>query len=233
MTHPVFPELEGRKAVVTGGATGIGRAIVEALRRQKVDVALCDINPETAANTAAETGSVAIAIDVRKRASVEAAAAAAAQGSDAAAEAAAEALACRALQALVAAAAESSGTGVPAWLLLRLLMATEGAGAAAAAWIAEAQRSAGEDEGVADGHALEAACRAGGRFAVRLLRVVDCRGRLSSARAEEVAAAPSGAKAVPAADTPAEAAKRAACSFELEMPTAEELHQAASDARLL
>lgn len=168
-----------------------------------------------------------------QRASVEAAAAAAAQGSDAAAEAAAEALACRALQALVAAAAESSGTGVPAWLLLRLLMATEGAGAAAAAWIAEAQRSAGEDEGVADGHALEAACRAVGRFAVRLLRVVDCRGRLSSARAEEVAAAPSGAKAVPAADTPAEAAKRAACSFELEMPTAEELHQAASDARLL
>ena len=73
MTHPVFPELEGRKAVVTGGATGIGRAIVVALRRQKVDVALCDINPETAANTAAETGSVAIAIDVRKRASVEAA----------------------------------------------------------------------------------------------------------------------------------------------------------------
>ncbi|AMM83368.1 SDR family NAD(P)-dependent oxidoreductase [Martelella sp. AD-3] len=71
MTHPIFPELEGRKAVVTGGATGIGRAIVEALRRQKVDVALCDINPEAAEKTAAETGSVAVPVDVRKRESVE------------------------------------------------------------------------------------------------------------------------------------------------------------------
>nr|WP_272212490.1 SDR family NAD(P)-dependent oxidoreductase [Marinicella sp. W31]MDC2878405.1 SDR family NAD(P)-dependent oxidoreductase [Marinicella sp. W31] len=71
MTHPIFPELEGRKAVVTGGATGIGRAIVEALRRQKVDVALCDINPEAAAKTGDETGAIAVSIDVRKRASVE------------------------------------------------------------------------------------------------------------------------------------------------------------------
>ncbi|MBB4123353.1 SDR family NAD(P)-dependent oxidoreductase [Martelella radicis] len=71
MTHPIFPELEGRKAVVTGGAGGIGRAIVEALRRQKVSVALCDIDPDAAGKTAAETGSVAITIDVRKRESVE------------------------------------------------------------------------------------------------------------------------------------------------------------------
>jgi len=72
---PTFPELAGRRAIVTGAATGIGRAIAAALSRQVVRVAICDIDL-AAAGTAAETigsGAIAVAVDVRKRASVEAA----------------------------------------------------------------------------------------------------------------------------------------------------------------
>ena len=72
---PSFPELAGRRAIVTGAATGIGRAIAAALSRQVVRVAIGDIDL-AAAGTAAETigsGAIAVAVDVRKRASVEAA----------------------------------------------------------------------------------------------------------------------------------------------------------------
>ena len=75
MPAPIFPELAGRKAIVTGGATGIGRAIAAALARQAVKVAICDLN-EGAAEAAAKAigaGAIAVPIDVRKRASVEAA----------------------------------------------------------------------------------------------------------------------------------------------------------------
>jgi NAD(P)-dependent dehydrogenase (short-subunit alcohol dehydrogenase family) len=42
----VYPDLSGRAALVTGGADGIGRAIVEALARQKVKVAFLDRDRE-------------------------------------------------------------------------------------------------------------------------------------------------------------------------------------------
>ncbi|NEJ20571.1 SDR family oxidoreductase [Rhizobium leguminosarum] len=74
MQSPNFPELSGKRAIVTGGATGIGRAIATALSRQSIQVAICDINLAAAEQTAAEigNGATAYAIDVRKRASVEA-----------------------------------------------------------------------------------------------------------------------------------------------------------------
>jgi NAD(P)-dependent dehydrogenase (short-subunit alcohol dehydrogenase family) len=69
----MFPELSGAKAVVTGGATGIGRAIAVALARQSASVAIADIDLAGARRTAAEIGGLAVEVDVRKRASVEAA----------------------------------------------------------------------------------------------------------------------------------------------------------------
>jgi meso-butanediol dehydrogenase / (S,S)-butanediol dehydrogenase / diacetyl reductase len=72
MSSPIFPELAGRRAIVTGAATGIGRAIAVALSRQSVRVAICDIDAPAAAAAAAHigAGAIALAIDVRKRAAV-------------------------------------------------------------------------------------------------------------------------------------------------------------------
>src|SRR5271157_5243777 len=72
MSSPTFPELAGRRAIVTGAATGIGRAIAVALSRQSVRVAICDIDHAAATATAAAigAGAAAVAIDVRKRESV-------------------------------------------------------------------------------------------------------------------------------------------------------------------
>jgi meso-butanediol dehydrogenase/(S,S)-butanediol dehydrogenase/diacetyl reductase len=75
MSSPTFPELAGRRAIVTGAAAGIGRAIAVALSRQSVSVALCDIDHAAAAASASAIGkgAIAVAIDVRKRESVGAA----------------------------------------------------------------------------------------------------------------------------------------------------------------
>jgi meso-butanediol dehydrogenase/(S,S)-butanediol dehydrogenase/diacetyl reductase len=48
--------LEGRKAVVTGGGTGIGKAICLALARHGASVTVTDLDPEAAAAVAAEIG---------------------------------------------------------------------------------------------------------------------------------------------------------------------------------
>lgn len=71
MGNPRFGELKGQRAIVTGGGSGIGRAIAVALARQGVTVAVCDINIEAAQAVAGEIGGHAIEIDVRKRSSVE------------------------------------------------------------------------------------------------------------------------------------------------------------------
>jgi NAD(P)-dependent dehydrogenase (short-subunit alcohol dehydrogenase family) len=68
-----YSELVGKRAFVTGGAQGIGRAIVAALAKCGVRVAVADIDFEAGRRTAAEAGdgAVAIEVDVRQRGSVE------------------------------------------------------------------------------------------------------------------------------------------------------------------
>lgn len=70
---PSYPELAGRKALVTGAAAGIGRAIATALAAQDMIVGVADIDVEAARLTAAAIGgkAFALAIDVTRRDSVE------------------------------------------------------------------------------------------------------------------------------------------------------------------
>lgn len=65
-------ELEGKTALVTGGASGIGRAIVLAFAAQGARVAVCDIDAAGAEAAAAEAGGLAVAMDVTDTASVRA-----------------------------------------------------------------------------------------------------------------------------------------------------------------
>jgi NAD(P)-dependent dehydrogenase (short-subunit alcohol dehydrogenase family) len=70
---PPYFELSGRRAFVTGGAQGIGRAIAAALARCGVKPAIADIDVDSARRTASEIGggAVAVEVDVRERASLE------------------------------------------------------------------------------------------------------------------------------------------------------------------
>ncbi len=66
--------LAGKRAIVTGGAVGIGRAISLALAEQGVRVAIADLDAAKASVTASElpgVGHIGLAIDVRKRESLE------------------------------------------------------------------------------------------------------------------------------------------------------------------
>src|SRR5262245_22737562 len=58
-------------AIVTGGASGLGLATVKALRGAGAKVAIFDLNPETGANAAAETGATFCQCDVLTDASVD------------------------------------------------------------------------------------------------------------------------------------------------------------------
>lgn len=68
-------DLTGRRAFVTGGARGIGAAIVRALAGAGVRVAITDLDAKAAAALAEDVGqgSFALGIDVRNRASVDSA----------------------------------------------------------------------------------------------------------------------------------------------------------------
>lgn len=56
--------LEGRVAVVTGGASGIGRALAEALAARGADVVVSDMNLHGASSVAERIGGRAVACDV-------------------------------------------------------------------------------------------------------------------------------------------------------------------------
>jgi 2-hydroxycyclohexanecarboxyl-CoA dehydrogenase len=65
--------LEGRSALVTGGAKGIGEAIVRRLSAEGAQVTIGDVDTEGAERVAAETGAVAVPLDVTEPASAYAA----------------------------------------------------------------------------------------------------------------------------------------------------------------
>jgi meso-butanediol dehydrogenase/(S,S)-butanediol dehydrogenase/diacetyl reductase len=74
--HPRLAEdLAGKRCLVKGGGSGIGRAIAIALARHGVRVAVADIDLSMAASVAREIGSeaISVAVDVRRRISVDAA----------------------------------------------------------------------------------------------------------------------------------------------------------------
>src|SRR2546428_13749109 len=70
-------EIAGKVAVVTGGASGIGRGIGRALAKRGADVVVADVDAARAAEVAAElqdagVRSIGVACDVAERASVDA-----------------------------------------------------------------------------------------------------------------------------------------------------------------
>lgn len=67
--------LQGKSALITGSARGIGRAFAEAYIREGATVAIADIDHQAAESTAAELGPAAYAIhlDVTDQASIDAA----------------------------------------------------------------------------------------------------------------------------------------------------------------
>lgn len=70
--------LEGKSALITGSARGIGRSFAEAYIREGATVAIADINIERARQTASELGTFAyaLAMDVTSQTSIDAAIAA-------------------------------------------------------------------------------------------------------------------------------------------------------------
>jgi NAD(P)-dependent dehydrogenase (short-subunit alcohol dehydrogenase family) len=65
-----MPDLNGRVAVVTGGASGIGRGIAGRLRAEGMEVVIADIEEDAMRETAAELGAVGVRTDVSDSRSV-------------------------------------------------------------------------------------------------------------------------------------------------------------------
>ena len=65
--------LEGQRAVVTGGASGIGRAVCRRFAEEGATVAVLDLDGEAAAAVASEFGGASFAVDVRNADGIRAA----------------------------------------------------------------------------------------------------------------------------------------------------------------
>lgn len=64
--------LEGRGALITGAARGIGRAFAEAYLREGARVCVADVDGDAARATAREIGATAVVMDVTEQASIDA-----------------------------------------------------------------------------------------------------------------------------------------------------------------
>ena len=62
-------EIQGKAAIVTGGASGLGKAAAQMLARNGAKVAIFDLNEEAGKATAAEIGGVYVAVNVADDAS--------------------------------------------------------------------------------------------------------------------------------------------------------------------
>lgn len=65
--------IQGSSAIVTGGGSGLGEAVVRELARQGAKVAVLDVNLEGAQRVAAEVGGIACRADITRTEDVEAA----------------------------------------------------------------------------------------------------------------------------------------------------------------
>lgn len=64
--------LQGKSAIITGAARGIGRAFAEAFLREGATVAIADINADAVQQTAADIGAHPLVMDVTDQASIDA-----------------------------------------------------------------------------------------------------------------------------------------------------------------
>ncbi|HEY6472732.1 MAG TPA: SDR family NAD(P)-dependent oxidoreductase, partial [Acidimicrobiales bacterium] len=71
-TTPYASRLVGRVAVVTGGASGIGRAMCERFASEGASVAVVDLDEEAGGAVAASVGGVFVKADVTSSDEVEA-----------------------------------------------------------------------------------------------------------------------------------------------------------------
>ena len=61
----------GKKVFVTGGAGGIGKAIVKAFRQKNYPVAFCDKDETSGLQTAKETGAAFYLVDIQNKEALE------------------------------------------------------------------------------------------------------------------------------------------------------------------
>lgn len=68
MGTPMVPDLSGRRAVVTGAASGIGAAVAGRLAALGAHVVVCDVDADGAARTAERVGGEALVLDLSRTA---------------------------------------------------------------------------------------------------------------------------------------------------------------------
>jgi NAD(P)-dependent dehydrogenase (short-subunit alcohol dehydrogenase family) len=72
MTKEADGKMAGRRVIVTGAASGIGKAIAQLFHAEGARLALMDLSEEALAEVAAQTGATAIPIDLANTAAIEA-----------------------------------------------------------------------------------------------------------------------------------------------------------------